>query len=168
MDRGTEAEAIRLSEPQRLNTDPSGAKAVLLNPFLPWPMQFTYPSLQWESELESGFRYTMFLHRDCKPWLTTWTWRAAFQIWSHTSSPPLALIVPAGPWLVEKSQPHSSPADPQCSSFCSPSTATELQGIHHSKTAPDETGIFKHKTRFKPSKNVPQAELPHKFKPPKC
>lgn len=66
-------------------------------------------------------------------------------------SPALALIVPAGHWLVEKNQPGPSPADPQCSSSScgsSSSTATELQGTCHSKTAPDETGIFKHKTRF--------------------
>lgn len=64
------------------------------------------------------------------------------------SSPPLALIVPAGPWLVEKSQPDPSPTDPQYSSSCesSPSTATELQGTCRSKTASGETGIFKHKS----------------------
>lgn len=65
---------------------------MLLNLFLPWPMQFTYPKPQRESELESGLKYTMFLHTDCKPWLTTCTWRAVFQILSHSTLQPTTCV----------------------------------------------------------------------------
>lgn len=63
---------------------------MLLSPFLPWSTQFTYPKPQWESKLESGLKYMIFLHTDCKPWLIPCTRGAAFQTFSHSTLQPTA------------------------------------------------------------------------------